>query len=110
VEQQHPILPEQSVERAPLRRPRFTATEVLILNELLNKSPDPVPVSSLVKLLRRYSGRLYLVYPSAVKQHVVNLRAKLGEASRQPTLIITLHVADEFGGTELAYQYRDPSP
>jgi DNA-binding response OmpR family regulator len=98
---------ELDISRVPLRRPRLTVSEAIVLNELINRSPRPVTATRLQKLLSSYSRRPYPITSEAVKQHIVNLRAKLGEVSRRPTLIITLHVNHPNGGTELAYKFAE---
>jgi DNA-binding response OmpR family regulator len=94
-------------ERIPLRRPRFTTSEVIILNELVNAAPKPVTLRRLHKLLSGYSRRPYPITNDAIRTHVVNIRAKLGEASRKPTAILTTHVETTKGEPELAYFYRE---
>lgn len=96
-----------ALDRVPLRRPRFTASEILILNELVNRSPKPVTARRLQKLLQGYSSRSYPITPDTTRQHIANLRAKLGEQSRKPTLIVTVYVEHPNGGPELAYRYSE---
>jgi DNA-binding response OmpR family regulator len=94
-------------ERIPLRRPRFTMSEVLIINELVNKSPEPVTLRRLHKILSGYSARPYPITDEAIKTHIANLRAKIGEVSRRPTALVTTHVERPTGDPELAYFFRE---
>jgi DNA-binding response OmpR family regulator len=94
--------PRPVQERVPLRRPRFTASEVLILNELVNRSPRSVTRRRLVQLLQRHSSRYYPITDPALQAHVKNLRAKLGEVARRPSMIVTT-----YDGGEPSYLYRE---
>jgi DNA-binding response OmpR family regulator len=98
--------PARQFDRVPLRRPRLTASEVLVLNELINAAPRPVTRAQLMKVLQRYSSRHYPVYDTAVGQHIVNLRAKLGEEAYNPNLIVSVRLEAPNGSTELAYKYQ----
>jgi DNA-binding response OmpR family regulator len=104
----NPVEPRTSLDHIPLRRPRFTTSEIIILNELMNKSPEPVTISRLKRLLQSHSSRLYPIYETAIGQHMSHLRAKLGEQSRHHTLIVSVHVERRDGTVELAYMYRNP--
>jgi DNA-binding response OmpR family regulator len=94
-------------ERIPLRRPRFTMSEVLIINELVNKSPEPVTLHRLWRLLNSYNGRQYEVTKDSIRVHIANIRAKIGEVSRKPTALVTTHVERAKGDPELAYFFRE---
>jgi DNA-binding response OmpR family regulator len=98
--------PARQFDRVPLRRPRLTASEVLILNEIINAAPRPITRTQLVKVLQRYSTRSYRIYETAITQHIVNLRAKLGEEAFNPNLIVSVYIERVGGGTELAYLYK----
>lgn len=83
----HPLVPMDRRVRI-LHRPRFTSSEILLLNALINRAPDPVSVRELRQLLAPFSA----AYPTvqSIKQHVAHLRAKLGEPRRFPVQILSV--------------------
>jgi DNA-binding response OmpR family regulator len=93
---EHPLTQARSelpvdTGNVPIRyRPRFTTTEALILNTLVNAAPDPVSMEAIQRLLQRYSRHGMGIMESSVKQAMVQLRAKLGEKAYQPRQIVSV--------------------
>lgn len=114
----HPLTqPRALPDTATIRlryRPRFTTTEAVILNTLVNHSPDMVKLDD----LRRIIGRSYIngmpVMESSVKQAMVNLRAKIGEKAWNPTQIRSVYRKYKAPGARYAvdhlvgYRWVDP--
>ena len=78
----HPLVPQvgEGLSRVPLRRPRFTKTEAVILNELVNADGKPVTAAHLARLVD--------VKVSSVYAYICSIRAKLGEPAHNPQLIL----------------------
>ena len=72
------------VANLPLRRARFTDTEIRILNALINAGGEPVTVRQLAHLVE---GSV-----SSVNSHVYHLRMKLGEKRHAPAMIVNTYV------------------
>jgi hypothetical protein len=84
--------------RVPLRRPRFSNVEAVILNMLVNADGKPVTARQL--------ARQTTCMPHAIGQRICAIRAKLGEPKYHPTLIVTEYVDFDDGyGLQLAWRY-----
>lgn len=84
----HPLISRRSIHDIEIkRRPRFTTSEAIILNALVNADGQPVALGRLRELVSAFSYG----YPTeaSVKQHVGSLRAKLGETKFHPTQILS---------------------
>lgn len=99
----------------PIRyRPRFTITEAIILNLLVNASPRHVTTDEILRQLRRYSPHGVGVMASSLKQAMVQLRAKLGEKAWDPQQIVTVKRKFKQPGSDreqwhtVGYQWVDP--
>lgn len=83
----HPLVPMDRRIRI-LHRPRFTSSEILLLNALINRAPDPVSLGELRQLLAPFG----VGYPTvaSIQQHVVHIRGKLGEPRNNPVQVLTV--------------------
>jgi DNA-binding response OmpR family regulator len=81
----HPLAPQVGIDlsRVPFNRPRFTTSEAVLLNTLVNADGKVVTVVELARVLK--------VMQSSVYSYIGSLRAKLGEPAYQPRLILTDH-------------------
>jgi hypothetical protein len=77
----HPLAPVNQLDRVPLRRPRFTNSEALILNTLINANGDVVTTRKLSLMIG--------VMEVSVKAYIGSLRSKLGEPKWAPRMIMT---------------------
>ena len=84
----HPLLLLDASRVKIIHRPRFTNSEILLLNRLINESPEPVFIDELRALLVPFG----VGYPTtaSIKQHVTHIRAKLGEQRNHPVQIISV--------------------
>lgn len=86
-EYEHPLIPSNDVSSVRIiNRPRFTMSEAVILNMLVNAAPDPV---SLVRLRARVGLVSSWGSPTdqTIRSLIGSLRAKLGEPSHHPRQI-----------------------
>jgi hypothetical protein len=94
----HPLvpLPTMGLSRLPIRRPRFTRTEAVILNELVNANGQPVTATALARLTH--------VMRTSVGAYICSIRAKLGEPAYQPQFILTDWPSDD-NDHQLAWRF-----
>jgi DNA-binding response OmpR family regulator len=100
----HPLLPR--VDVLITRRPRFTASQAIILNTLVN-SQGPVDIKRLVRLVDQFLNREYQTTEQSIHSQIYQIRAKLGEESHHPTQIITTAVQLRSGEWVTAFKYVD---
>lgn len=90
----HPLVPTSFRDALPRRRPRFTTSEAVILNALVNAAPEPVSLASLQVRLRPFATNSYAhrvgITEASVRQHLVSIRAKLGDTKGRPDLIVSV--------------------
>lgn len=85
----HPLVPDTS--SVPIRfRPRFTMTEAMILNLLVNAAPQHVTIREIQHQLARFRRDKVPMMESSVKQTMVGLRAKLGERAWDPQQVVSV--------------------
>ena len=113
----HPLLRAALADTSnvPIRyRPRFTATEAILLNLLVNASPRHVTTEEILRHLRRYSPHGMGIMESSLKQALVQLRAKLGEKAWDPQQIVTIKHKFKKPGQDrelwhtIGYRWVDP--
>jgi hypothetical protein len=86
----HPLAPVSTqLDRVPLRRPRFSNNEALILNTLINANGQTVSARKLALM----TG----VMRASVGSYICSLRAKLGEKAYAPSLIVTEWPSEDNG-------------
>lgn len=80
----HPLAPvskDNALDQVPLKRPRFSNNEALILNILINANGQVVTA----RKLAMQTG----IMTQSVSTYICAIRAKIGEPAYQPTMIIT---------------------
>lgn len=83
---QHPLI---SIRDVPIkRRPRFTTSEAVVLNALVNAAPDTLTISTLREKVSPFSP--YLPTRASIFRLVGSLRAKLGEKRYRPSQIVSV--------------------
>lgn len=91
--------PQQMRQSLGRRRPRFTRTEILALNQLVNAEGEPVTVGEL--------GHTCDMMESSIVQLIYRLRVKLGEDFNDPKLITSASFKDENGVRWKAYRFNE---
>jgi DNA-binding response OmpR family regulator len=98
----HPLMPR--VDIPITRRPRFTNSQAIILNTLVN-SQGPVDIKRLVRLVDQFLGREYQTTEQSIRSQIYQIRAKLGEEFRHPTQIVTTSIQKPDGEWVTAFKY-----
>jgi DNA-binding winged helix-turn-helix (wHTH) protein len=89
----------------PIRnRPRFTISEAVLLNALVNAAPEAVTIHDLCRRLAPFGFSLRFKRRDSVLTHISSLRAKLGDIRYRPQIIRTRY--DE-SGMVVAYYWND---
>jgi DNA-binding response OmpR family regulator len=98
----HMIAPRslEGLDRVPLRRPRFSNAEVVILNMLINANGETVQR----KKLALATG----VMEESVHAYIGMLRVKLGEPRYAPKMIITTWPCEE-NDYQTGWRWIEPS-
>jgi hypothetical protein len=77
------------------RRPRFTLSEAVALNVIVNAAPNPVAIGTLQE-------KIGLVSPfgrptrSSIAHLIGQIRAKLGEQRRNPTQLVSIRGTEAY--------------
>jgi DNA-binding response OmpR family regulator len=105
VMEQHPLLVDRHNDIPLYKRPRFTPTEILVLNALVNNAPYPITTTALVRVLRQLNTG-FIPTEGTIRSAIRTIRAKLGEERYKPVRIGTLYhcVGPD---RETGYIYRD---